>query len=176
MGVAVVSSADAVPPGREAFPKSRKSRQANRITKLDITRILWLCGSLRNLVGCQENWRCVVSRFVFYIPHRQGPAAGEHIEGWCVTQERACLLRKLSGIQFTANEHRQLPLDIDDLVEVQVPAGRDWTGDIQGITIVEEPNHVGGHFRFHYFFHLLKIQLSLRERCKNFSPYEKVYT
>lgn len=50
-GVAVVPSADTVSPRRVALPKSRKSRQEKRVTKPDITSILWLRGSLRNLVG-----------------------------------------------------------------------------------------------------------------------------
>jgi hypothetical protein len=38
MGVTIVSSADTIPPRREALPKSRKSRQEKRIMKPDITR------------------------------------------------------------------------------------------------------------------------------------------
>jgi len=48
MGMAVVPSADTVSPRRVTLPKSR---QEKRMTKPDITTILWLHGLLRNLVG-----------------------------------------------------------------------------------------------------------------------------
>lgn len=77
-GVAVMPSADTVSPRRS--PEKEESRQEKRMTKLDITSILWLCGSLRNLVGLPR--KLAMCCFMIHILHTAslGSPAGEQIE------------------------------------------------------------------------------------------------
>ena len=69
-GVAVVPSADTVSPRRVALPKSR---QEKRMTKPDITSILWLRESLRNLVGSPR--KLAMCCFMIRILRRISPGS-----------------------------------------------------------------------------------------------------